>query len=955
MSQASTTSGKTERLILIDAMGLIFQGFHAIRTPMTSPTGLPTNALFAFARDMIFLRKQKPDYLICTIDRTEKTFRNEIYPEYKANRDPMPDDLVLQLPHFDSILDAMAIPTLSHPEYEADDVIATLSRQASAKGMEVWICTSDKDCRQLIDDRVQIYSLRKKKLFGRKELEEDWGIAPEQVIDLQTLVGDSVDNVPGVPGVGVKTAAQLLQQYENIENLLAHVEEVKGPKRRENLKNSADVLDLSRSLVTLSTDVPLEFEWEQWRLRDWHEEKLKKLLRDFGLRTLLNQVRDLSDSNNGGQPTLFDAPKPVPPAEEEEELFPFGANVPGDSASKKWRGEYHLINDKKLFADFLQQLQKQSRFAIDLETTGLSPLTCDIVGLAFTWKAEEAWYLAVRGPENEPVLDIEPTLEKLRPILEDPSIDKVNQNIKYDWLVLRANGIQLAGVKGDSMIADYLLHAGERSHSLNDLAARELDHSMIPITDLIGKKTRKQPQLRMDQISPEKVTEYAGEDSDAAWRLCERLEQNLQEESRLWELYQELEIPLIEVLVELEANGIRLDVEYLGQFSDELGKQLEQITEEIYALAGHEFKINSLPQLRQVLFTEMKLPVQKKTNTGEPSTDHETLEKLAAMTELSGHELPKKMLEHRELSKLKSTYVDALPELVNEKTGRIHTSFNQTVAATGRLSSSDPNLQNIPIRREQGQQIRQAFLPEDGWQLLTADYSQIELRLLAHFSGDETLKRAFHEDKDVHTAVAMKVFGVEEKDVTKDMRRSAKTVNFGVIYGISSHGLSVRLGISRDEAAQFIDSYFDRYPKVLQYQTDLLKKCHETGYVSTILGRRRAFDRFGVRPDSKYQQRNQIEREAINMEVQGSAADLIKIAMLNVYRRLRREKLRSRTLLQIHDELVFEVPPEEMDKVPAMVLEEMTGPVAERMKLSVPLKVDLATGPNWLETTPLEV
>jgi DNA polymerase-1 len=591
----------------------------------------------------------------------------------------------------------------------------------------------------------------------------------------------------------------------------------------------------------------------------------------------------------------------------------------------------------------LRELKKQKRFAFDLETTSLQPWDAKIVGWALCWKPGEAWYLAVRGPDGSRLLDPEQTLEKLRPILEDPAIAKINQNIKYDLLVLRSHGVIVAGVAGDSMVADYLLHAGERSHGLDDLARRYFNHANISITELIGKKSKGQPQLTMAQVPTEKVAEYAGEDSDVAWRLCERLEPELEREG-LKTLYNDLEVPLIEVLGELEYNGIRLDQPFLQRLSTEMAAQLEAIERDIYRLANREFNIASPRQLREVLFIELKLPTQRKTGiTGEASTDQETLERLAAL----GHELPAKIVEHRQIAKLKGTYVDALPALVNPATGRLHASFNQTVAATGRLSSSDPNLQNIPVRTEQGRQIRQAFLPEDGWLLLTADYSQIELRLLAHFCGDAELRRAFAEGRDVHASVAAQIYGVPEAEVTSEMRRSAKTVNFGVIYGISAHGLAQRLGIPRDEATRFIDAYFARYPKVQEHQARLLDNCRRTGYVRTILGRRRAIS--GIRESSTYQQRNQPEREAVNMEIQGSAADLIKVAMLNLFRRLKREGLRSRMLLQIHDELVFEVPPDELDAVAALIQEEMTTPLEKELRLEVPLVVDMAAGPNWLD------
>lgn len=934
-------------MILIDAHALIFQVFHAIRDRMTSASGLPTNALFGFTRDLLFLRAQKPAYLVCAFDVTDQTFRTELYPAYKANRSEMPADLAVQLPLIHKVLEALSVPVVVHPRYEADDILATLSRAAAARGLDVWLCTSDKDCRQLIDDRVRLFNLRKRVEFGKKELLEDWGVTPEQVIDLQTLAGDPVDNVPGVPGIGVKTAAKLLQQFGTLDNLLIRIEEVPG-KKQESIKLAQPLLETCRTLVRLATDVPVPLEWEKWKLQPIKTDEAIRLFQEWGFQSLRNQL--LGAPPAPSQPSLFDG----------EEASANGASVspngdhPKATPPPHWKADYHLVDTPEEFERFLGKLNVQKRFAIDLETTGLDPLQCFLVGLSFSWKEGEAYYLPVRAPEGEPRLDTNTTLARLKPLLEDASVQKVNQNIKYDLLVLRAHGITLAGVAGDSMVADYVLYPGERTRNKEELSIRHLNHQVTPIEDLIGKKSKKTPQLSIDQVPARRVADYAGQDADIAWRLCDKLEAELESLSRapgvasLRRLYEDVEVPLIEVLAAMEYNGIRVDVPLLERLSVEMGKQLAEIETRIYELAGHPFNIGSLPQLRKVLFEELKLPPQRTTGvTREPSTDQETLEKLAAMTHLPGHELPKQMLAQRQVAKLKGTYVDVLPKLVNPKTGRVHTSFNQTVAATGRLSSSDPNLQHIPIRREMGQQIRQAFLPEQGWRLLTADYSQIELRLLAHFTNDEGMRQAFVEDRDIHSAVAAQIYSVPEEKVTSEMRRMAKTVNFGVIYGISAHGLSERLHIPREEGAKFIDAYFARYPSVLKYQQDLLEKCRKMGYVSTILGRRRRIE--GIRRDSTYQQRNQPEREAINMEIQGSAADLIKLAMLALHRRLPREKLRARLLLQIHDELVFEAPPDELPRLAALVREEMTTPLQKAMRLQVPLKVDLAAGANWLD------
>jgi len=918
-------------LVLVDAHALVHQFYHAI-APMNSPDGRPTNAVFGFARDLFFFRDElKPDYLIYVFDSPGKTFRDELVHDYKAHRKPPDDDLIAQIPLIQQLLEAAHVPEMSLRGYEADDLIATLARAGEERGLDVLICSSDKDCRQLLTDHVRIFSLRKHEFHDKAWLLTEWGIKPEQAVDFQALVGDSVDNVKGVKGVGEKTAAKLLQKFGTIDGIVANLENLNGlvsAKIQASLKEAAtsNALELGRKLVRLEANVPVKFDWEKWHWREWDAPKLAQLFQDWGMRSFHAKARAESQK----PADLF-----AGAAEEEpDNEFAFGANAPAD----QWKGNYYAIDTDAKFQAFLKDLTKQKRFAIDLETTGLDPLNSDLVGIAVCWQTGEAFYLAVRAPEGEDHLDESTTLAALKPILESPKIAKVNQNIKYDQNALGHHGIRLAGVVGDSMVADYLLRSGERSHNLDELALRYFQHQNISYEDVAGKGKK---QKTLDQVEVAKVSQYSGEDADVAWRLTELLEPELEREG-LRALYEELEVPLIEVLSELECTGIRLDVPMLAKLSREMDQQLQLIEKEIHLLAGRVFNIASPKQLGEVLFTELKLPVQKKTGlTGAASTDQETLEKLAVL----GHEIPKKIIEHRQLSKLKGTYVDALPALINPHSGRVHTKFNQTVAATGRLSSSEPNLQNIPARTDMGKQIRQAFLPAEGWTLLTADYSQIELRLLAQFCGDDALRQAFADDRDIHAAVASQIFGVPEEQVTSNQRRVAKTVNFGVLYGMSAHGLAQRLGIAREDASRFIDQYFARYPKVLDYQTKLLNACRKEGVVKTILGRRRTFDKSTIRAHSTYQGRNQAEREAINMEIQGSAADLIKKAMLGVHRRLKEENRQAKMLLTVHDELVFEVPPKELQEVAEMVRAEMCGAI----KLDVPLKVDVAAGPNWLD------
>ncbi len=940
---------------------MIFQMFHGIPA-MNAPDGRPTNALFGVTRAIMDLYDRGAEYLIAVFDCKEPTFREDLYKEYKAHRPPPPDELIAQEPLINQVLEALRIPVLKLPGFEADDIMATLAVEGAERGMEVFLCTSDKDCRQLLSPNVRMQNLRKGEILDEAGLLKDWGILPKQVVDFQALVGDSADNVPGVPGCGPKTAAKWLQAYGTLDNLKKNVNAVGGPKIRIALETAIQTgaLDLSKQLVQLRTDVPIPLEWETWKRRDWDGQKLLELFQEFGFRGFANKVRStLTASGTQRNEAILNTVQPAPlaptpvqqdptevklPRPGQPSLFdaidtgnPFDAETPS-TPRDDWKGNYQLVDTPEAFTAFLKVLKKQKRFAFDLETTSLEPMRAEIVGIAFSWQAEHAYYLALRGPAGSPLLNPTTTLDSLEPIFLDATIAKVNQNIKYDCLVLRAAGLSLAGIVGDSMIAHYLLHAGERSHGLDDLTLREFGHQNISIKELIGTGKK---QITMDAVATDRVSVYACEDADAAWRLTELLEPQL-EPAGLRKLYDDLEIPLIEVLAELEFNGVLLDLPFLKKLSEEMTIQLAAMETEIHGIVGKPFNIASPKQLREIMFDEMKLPVQKRTGTtGEPSTDQETLEKLAAL----GHELPKRIVGHRQVSKLKGTYVDAIPALVNPRTGRVHTSFNQTVASTGRLSSSDPNLQNIPTRSEQGRQIRQAFIAPPRWKILTADYSQIELRLLAHFCADDMLRGAFAEEKDIHARVAAQIFQVPEAEVTKEQRGVAKTVNFGVIYGISATGLSIQLGITRKEAERFIDDYFARYPSVLGYQDTLLKNAHASGFVKTILGRARRFDSSAIRLNSSYRQRNQAEREAINMEIQGSAADLMKIALLRVHRRMKKENRAARMLLTVHDEIVLEVPEAEVAAMAALVREEMTG----AMTLSVPLRVDVSAGPNWLD------
>lgn len=902
------------RIYVVDAHSLIFQVFHAL-PDMTSPRGEHVHAVYGFVRDILQLLEQKqPDAILCALDPPGPTFRDQIYDLYKAGRGAMPEELVDQIPKIEQVLHALGIPVISRPGYEADDVLATIARLCDEGRAQCFIVSGDKDCRQLITDRVAIYNIRKDEVFDAAALAADWGIRPDQVVDFQALVGDKVDNVPGVSTIGPKTAQIWLEKYGTLDNLLAHASEISGAKGRKLLEGRESAI-LSRELARLDSNVPLVPDWNTGRVGGFDQQRLAELFAEFGFRSLGDRFAKMS-----GGPTTVTA--------------------------STWEADYQIVDTPAKLAELVDTLARQSLIAVDTETTQIMPRWAEIVGYSFSWAPGKAAYVPVRGPAGETVLDPASTLEVLRPILADPAVAKIGQNLKYDMIVLRSVGVRLAGTTFDTMVASYLLDAGERNHNLDDMACRYLNHTNIKISELIGKGKN---QKRMDEVSIAKIGPYASEDADVPLRLKPLLEERLEEMS-LETLNETVEVPLVEVLADMEYEGVRVDPARLAELSARYGDRLKELEIEIEELAGHPLNIASPKQLAQVLFQELKLPVVKKTKTG-PSTDVDVLAQLSDQ-----HPLPAKIIEHRQFSKLKNTYVDALPAMIHPETGRVHASFNQVVAATGRLSSSDPNLQNIPIRTQEGREIRSAFVAgPNGWKLLAADYSQIELRILAHYSEDPALCEAFARDEDIHTLVASQVFGVDQAEVTPEMRRKAKAVNFGIIYGQSSFGLAKSLCISTEEAATFIDAYFARYSGVGEFFSETLTQCNRLGYVSTLLGRRRAiqgvrmpvsagagFESFSRRP------LNLPERTAVNTVIQGSAADMIKLAMISIARRLRQEQRLSKMILQIHDELVFEVPADELETIADLVSHEMR----TVLPLRVPLKVDIKSGSNWAESEP---
>jgi DNA polymerase-1 len=901
---AEPVSLADKTVYVVDAHSLIYQVFHAI-PEMTSPTGQPVAAIYGFVRDILdILEKKKPDYLFCAFDAPGgETFRHEIFQSYKHSRQEMPVDLRPQIGNIQRMLAAMGVPTLVCPNYEADDILATIAHQTESMGGKCVVVTGDKDCRQLITERTNVYNIRKDEMFDTAALQTEWGISPQQVVDFQSLVGDSVDDIPGVPLIGPKIAGELLRQYGNLENLFEHIKDVAGTKRRENLQNYREQALMSRQLVRLDRNSPIQIDWESGRVGGINRAEVLALCSEFGFRRLSERITGMS---------VAEAPS-------------------------AWQSQYQTVESAPQLEELVRTMQSQSRIAIAIESSSTSPRWAELIGIAFAWQEGSAYYVPVRalaGDLHIPPADVVATL---KPLLENPAVEKIGHNVKHLLIVLRSLGIHAQAVNFDTMVADYLLEPGERIHNVEDLAKRYLNFKTIKLDELAG--SGKQRKL-LSEIPVQAVSPYVGQSADIPWRLEKTLHAQLDEQD-LVPLYRELEMPLIEVLAEMEFNGIRVDTARLRELGQRYGERISSLEAEIYELSSGPFNIESPKQLSKLLFEQLQLPVLKRTKTG-PSTDVEVLTDLAKI-----HPLPAKVIEYRQFAKLKSTYVDALPELVHPQTGRVHTSFKQDVAATGRLSSTDPNLQNIPIRTVEGREIRSAFLAgEQDWQLLAADYSQIELRVLAHFSGDEALRSAFQEDRDIHTQVAAEVYGVSLDEVTREMRRSAKAVNFGVIYGQTPFGLAKALDIEKDVAARFIEKYFCRYSGVAEFMKKTLYECRRQGFVSTIFGRRRPVQ--GVRDPAIHgnsYQRTLPERIAINTVIQGSAADIIKRAMIQVHHRLQQEKLPARLLLQIHDELVLEFAPGAEDAVRRLVVDEMSSAA----KLSVPLKVDVKIGATWAE------
>jgi len=885
-----------KKFFLIDAHSHCYRAYYAIPR-LSAPDGRPTNAVLGFTNILFkILREQQPDYIAVAFDSEGPSFRHEHYEEYKANRKAMPDDLSLQIEIIKQIVQACNIPTVAKPGFEADDIIGTLARRGAEKNIDIYIATSDKDALQLLNEHVFRFDASDGAVYSAEDLRRDKGIEPHQVIDMLALAGDASDNVPGVEGIGEKTALQLIRQFGTLDNVLANIDKVSGKKRKERLARDADKARLSRDLVTIDTQVDLEIGIEECKRRESDTERLIKIFRELDFKKHAAELsRDAA------------------------------------AAPRKDRA-YHLVDTKEKLEAFVGELREVKEFSFDLESTSTRPMQAKIVGFSFSWRDREAYYLPLLAPAGK-VLPEEEVLAALKPILEDKSVGKVGQNLKYDSLVLRNAGVRLNGITFDTMLAAYLLDPGRRRNNIVDLAMDYLGEGKIRTVELLGKGKK---QITMDKAPLDLVCTYACEDADVAWRLTKVLKPMLVEQG-LDRLLREVEIPLMRVLEEMEWNGVTIDVPFLREMSGDLERKLTELEQRIQDEAGVQFNVASPKQLSKVLFEKFGLTKSKKTTLGY-STSAGVLESLA-----DEHALPAMVLEYRQLSKLKSTYIDALPKMINRRTGKIHTSFNQTITATGRLSSSDPNLQNIPVRTELGRAIRKAFVPSDRNRLmLSADYSQIELRILAHLSEDPALTAAFHEDKDIHAFVASQVYDVDMADVTPEMRRKAKAVNFGIIYGLTPFGLSRGIGVSVAEAGRFIDSYFRRYGRVREYIDATIRQARDRGWVVTMLNRRRNIPTINSSND---QERRFAERIAINTVIQGSAADLIKIAMNNIHSQLVSGGHSAKILLQIHDELVFEIPKAELLFAGRPIEREMIGAI----KLRVPVKVNIEVGPNWLE------
>lgn len=897
-----------KKLVLVDGTAYLYRAYHAL-PPLTSPKGEPTGAVYGVGNMLkALLKKETPDYFAVVFDAPGKTFRHQLYPQYKAHRPPMPDDLKIQSNILLALVKESGYPMLQVSDVEADDVIGTLARRAEKAGLDVLISTGDKDLAQLISKKIKLVDTMKNQQIDAKATLKKFGVRPEQMIDYLSLVGDTSDNIPGVSGVGPKTAAKWLEQYSDLDTVISLADEITG-KAGNALREALPHLPLYRDLVTIRCDVELDCAVEELVVNEPQTEQLVAFYKEYGFSGWLSSL-----SQEG--------------VSDESET--------SDTAVCVEHPRYQLILTENSFGQWLDKLTTADYFALDIETTSLDYMQAEIVGLSFAVTEGDAVYLPVAhdyfgAPQQ---LERGIVLERLKPLLENPDVKKIGHNIKYDIEVLANYGIHLDGVSDDTMLESYVYNSVASHHNLDDLATKYLNKKTISYETIAGKGVKQQT---FNQIAVRSAGEYAAEDAHCSLRLHQHLYPQLKKTASLKSIYRDIEMPLLPIIATIERNGVLVDAKLLSQQGKELEKQIKQVAKQVYDLAGHEFNIASPKQIQTVLFEEAGLPVIRKTPKGQPSTAEDVLQELALE-----HELANKILRHRSLSKLKTTYTDKLPKLINAKTGRVHTSYHQAVTATGRLSSTNPNLQNIPIRTAEGRRIRQAFIARRGYRLLAADYSQIEMRIMAHLSQDKNLLKVFADGADIHQATAAEICGCAVADVKQDQRRIAKAINFGLIYGMSPFGLSKQLGIDYHTAADYVENYFARYPDVKQYMEDTRSGAHKYGYVETIFGRRLYLPEINVK-DMRHRQ--YAERTAINAPMQGSAADLIKRAMVMIAKQLQAEKIDAMMIMQVHDELVLEVAADQSETVMSICCQNME----QAGELTVPLQVSASVGDNWDE------
>ena len=915
---------KTDHFYLIDGSGYIFRAYYALPPLTRKSDGLPTGAVSGFCSMLFKLledsksneNKHKPTHFAVIFDSARKTFRNEIYSDYKANRSEAPDDLAPQFEYIRKSVLAFNLPSVDLVNYEADDLIATYVDQILKKGAKVTIVSSDKDLMQLFKNKVRIFDPMKNKFISEEDVQNKFGVDSSKVIDVQALAGDSSDNVPGVPGIGVKTAAELINKYGNLEKLLKSAHEIKQNKRRETLIENKDKALISKQLVTLKHDAPVNINLSEFKLKEIDKDKLFKFLREMEFNRLLS-----SAISKYGEPDL--------------------EGIKNETVSKKTlnsinKKNYHLIKDQKEIDDWVNEAEEVGEVAVDTETSSLDPHQADLIGVSLSSKIGKACYIPL-GHESQKNLNKELVLKKLKPLLEDSSIKKIGQNIKFDFIVLFKHGITISTME-DTMLMSYVLDAGKNRHNMDSLSEIHLNHKTIAFKDLVGTGKK---EINFKDVDVEKAKDYAAEDADITFRLYKKFHKSLKDE-KMVNIYELFEKPMIKILAFMEIEGIKIDNKFLKILSSKFEKKIEKIQKDVFKISKKEFNIASPKQLGEILYNELKIADLKKTKKGSFATSASVLEDLA----FKGHEFPQLVLDWRQVSKLKNTYSDSLPEHINPLTNRVHTSFLLAATTTGRLASSDPNLQNIPIKSEDGRDIRKSFIAEKDNVLISADYNQIEMRILADLADVKELKKAFKNNEDIHSLTASQIFNTEIKKVDQDQRRKAKAINFGIIYGISQYGLAKQINVSNYEAEEFLNSYFAKFPEIKVYMDQTIKFCRKNGYVNNIFGRRSHFININ---DKNYNVRNFQERAAINAPIQGSASEIMRLAMIRLEKRLNEQKNQdTKMLLQIHDELIFETPKSGAEKIRKIITEEMTSVVnSDQHSFSIPLTVDLNIGDNW--------